>query len=103
MSSKTRKGYTAEEKVIILRRHLIDQVAISDLCDEYGFHPTQFYRWQRQLFENGAASFATTSTSATTALERQIAALEAKLTRKHEVLSEVMEEYVRLKKGLGER
>jgi transposase-like protein len=59
MSSKTRKGYTAEEEVIILRRHLIDQVAISDLCDEYGFHPTQFYRWQRQFFENGAATFAT--------------------------------------------
>jgi hypothetical protein len=35
-------------------------------------------------------------------LERQIAALEAKLVRKHEVLSEIMEEYVRLKKELGE-
>lgn len=102
MSNKTRKAYTAEEKVTILRRHLIDQVPISDLCDEYGFHPTQFYRWQRQFFENGTAAFAGTSPSATTALERQIAALEAKLARKHEVLSEVMEEYVRLKKELGE-
>ena len=102
MSKKTRKAYTGEEKVAILRRHLIDQVPVSDLCDEYGFHPTQFYRWQRQLFENGALTFASASTSATAALERQITALEAKLARKHEVLSEVMEEYVRLKKGLGE-
>ena len=102
MSNKTRKAYTAEEKVTILRRHLIDQVPISDLCDEYGFHPTQFYRWQRQFFENGTAAFAGASPSATTALEHQIAALEAKLARKHEVLSEVMEEYVRLKKELGE-
>ena len=102
MSNKTRKAYTAEEKVIILRRHLIDHVPISELCDEYHFHPTQFYRWQRQFFENGAAAFAGTSAPTTTALERQIAALEAKLARKHEVLSEVMEEYVRLKKALGE-
>ena len=103
MSKKTRKAYTAEEKVTILRRHLIDQVAVSDLCDEYALHPTQFYRWQRQFFENGAATFANGSTSATAALERQIVALETKLARKHEVLSEVMEEYVRLKKELGER
>lgn len=102
MSHKTRKAYTAEEKVIILRRHLIDPVPISDLCDEYHFHPTQFYRWQRQFFENGTAAFAGTTAPATTALARQIAALEAKLMRKHEVLSEVMEEYVRLKKDLGE-
>lgn len=97
MSDKARKTYSAEEKVIILRRHLVDRVAVSDLCDEYHFHPTQFYRWQRQFFENGVAAFAAPSAPATTALERQIAALEAKLARKHEVLSEVMEEYVRLK------
>ena len=102
MSNKTRKTYTAEEKVGILRRHLIDHVPISDLCDEYGFHPTRFYRWQRQLFENGTATFAGPLPSATAALERRIVALEAKLARKHEVLSEVIEEYVRLKKELGE-
>lgn len=102
MSRKTRKPYTAEEKVAILRRHLLDHVPVSDLCDEYHLHPTQFYRWQRQFFENGAAALAGSSRSATAALEAEIAALEAKLARKHEVLSELMEEYVRLKKELGE-
>lgn len=102
MSRKTRKAYSPEEKIAILRRHLLDQVPVSDLCDEYHFHPTQFYRWQRQLFENGTAAFTTTSRPATAALEQQVATLEAKLTRKHEVLSEVMEEYVKLKKNLGE-
>ena len=102
MSNNTRKPYTAEEKVTILRRHLLDHVPVSDLCDEYHLHPTQFYRWQRQFFENGTAAFAGTSPSTTTALERQMAALEAKLARQHEVLSEMMEEYVRLKKELGE-
>ncbi len=102
MSNKTRKTYTAEEKVGILRRYPIDHVPISDLCDEYGFHPTRFYRWQRQLFENATAMFASPSTSATATLERRIATPEAKLAHKHEVLFEVMEEYVRLKKELGE-
>jgi transposase len=49
--------YTGEEKVAILRRHLLDKVPISDLCDELGLQPTVFYRWQKEFFENGAAAF----------------------------------------------
>ena len=56
---KTRKQYTAEEKVAILRRHLLDQEPISKLCDEVGLQPTVFYRWQKEFFENGAAAFQT--------------------------------------------
>jgi transposase-like protein len=33
---KVRKHYTAEEKVAILRRPLLDQEPISKLCDELG-------------------------------------------------------------------
>jgi transposase len=54
---KQRKHYTPEEKVAILRRHLVEGVPISDLCDERGHQPTVFYRWQKEFFENGAAVF----------------------------------------------
>ncbi|MBV9036353.1 MAG: transposase, partial [Acidobacteriaceae bacterium] len=54
---KQRKHYTPEEKVAILRRHLWEQVPISELCDKYGLQPTVFYRWQKEFFENGAAAF----------------------------------------------
>lgn len=54
---KQRKNYTASEKVFILKRHLIDRVAVSDLCDEYQLQPTVFYRWQKEFFENGASAF----------------------------------------------
>jgi len=37
---KERKHYTAEEKVAILRRHLLDKVPVSDLCEELGLQPT---------------------------------------------------------------
>ena len=50
---KTRKHLTGAEKVAILRRHLIDKQAVSDLCDEAGIQPSQFYRWLKQFFENG--------------------------------------------------
>ena len=54
---KERRRYSGQEKVRILRRHLLDQVAVSDLCDEYGLNPNVFYQWQKTFFENGATAF----------------------------------------------
>jgi transposase-like protein len=54
---KERKHYTAEEKVTVLRCHLLDKVPVSDLCEELSLNPTVFYRWQKEFFENGAAAF----------------------------------------------
>ena len=98
----SRKQYTAEQKIAILRRHLLEHVAVSDVCDEYKIQPSVFYRWQQQLFENGAAAFGPPARVPTDALTQKVSALEEKLTRKNEVLSELMEEYVKLKKALGD-
>jgi len=97
----TRRHHTAQEKVAILRRHLLDKVPVSDVCEQYGLHPTVFYRWQKQFFENGAAAFQD-PTRRDLAHKRRIGVLEKKLARKHEVLSELLEEHVRLKNELGE-
>lgn len=100
--SKPRKQYTGAEKVAILRRHLIEHVPVSDLCDEYRIQPSMFYNWQKQFFENGAAAFQQSRTASDNQRERTIAALEAKLQRKNEVVAELMEEHVKLKKAHGE-
>jgi len=101
---KHRKHYTAQEKMSVLRRHLVDGVPVSNLCDELGLQPTVFYRWQKTLFENGAAVFENHNSNGKQkqAEEHRIHALEAKLRRKDEVLSELMEEHIALKKSLGE-
>jgi len=99
---KKRKQYSAQEKVVILRKHLLDKIPVSNLCDEYGLQPTVFYRWQKQLFEQAAEScFQRSRKSESSHLKRQVAELEAKLAKKDEVLGEVMEEYVTLKKSRG--
>jgi transposase-like protein len=99
---KKRHNYTPEEKVSILRRHLVEHVAVSDLCDEYQLQPNIFYIWQKQFFENGAAAFVRDDRPQKRVEEVRIQQLEAKLVRKHEVLSELMEEHIKLKKELGE-
>ncbi|MFH0982368.1 MAG: transposase [Planctomycetota bacterium] len=45
-NAKRRRHFTGQEKVAILRRHLVDHVPVPDLCEEHGIHPTLFYRWQ---------------------------------------------------------
>ena len=100
--SKKRKNYTAEEKVTILRKHLLEKKPISDLCEQCGLHPTVFYRWQKEFFENGALAFQQHNDSAAIKRERKIKELEQKLVTKNEVLSELMEEHIALKKNLGE-
>jgi transposase-like protein len=39
---KERKHFTPEEKVAILRRHPVDKVPVSELCEELGLRPTMF-------------------------------------------------------------
>ena len=100
---KERKHYSAEEKVAVLRRHLL-KVPASDLCEELGLQPTVFYRWQKESFENGAAAFQTTERPRRQAEEKQkrIEFLERKVQTKDEVLAELMAEHIALKKSLGE-
>jgi transposase-like protein len=102
-----RKHLTPEQKVAIVRRHLLEQVPVSDLCDEYGIHATQYYAWQKQLFEQGSVAFERKTNKANqkrqqTAQTQKIQRLEEKIQKKNEVVAELLEEHVQLKKELGE-
>ena len=101
-----RKRFTAQEKVKILRLHLIEKLTVSDICDQHGLNPNVFYSWQKQFFEQGAAAFEKTGNgrknSQVKTLERKISTLESKIAGKDEVIAEIMASHVRLKKSLGE-
>lgn len=99
---KERKNYTAEEKVAVVKRHLVDKEPISKLCEELALQPTVFYRWQKEFFENGAAAFQSKARSNHQAEQERIEYLEKKIQTKDEVLAELMAEHVALKKSLGE-
>jgi transposase len=102
--STPRRHFAGTEKVAILKRHLIDKVPVSNLCDELDLYPNQFYAWLKEFFENGHAAFdnGRKSKAVEDAQGRKIEQLEAKLQRKDSVLAELMEEHVLLKKSLGE-
>ena len=102
MSRKPRKQYLPQEKLAILRQHLLEGKPVSEVCDQHGLQPTVFYGWQKQFFENGGTAFERKNRRAEEAKDRRIAALEEKLAKKNEVIAELMEENVRSKKANGE-
>ena len=103
----TRKILTPEQKIAIIREHLLEKVPVSDICDKHRISPVNFYNWQRQLFEQGATVFERKSNSANErrqndAQEKKVQQLEAKIQQKNEVIAELLEEHVQLKKANGE-
>jgi transposase len=75
-----------------------------ELCEKHQIHPTLFYQWQKQFFENGAAAFEPQRPRSHSVAKEQdrIRRLETKLKDRNEALAELMEEHVRLKKEFGE-
>ena len=102
--AKTRRRIAGDEKIRILRRLLVERVAISDLSDEFGVLPTQIYQWQKQLFECGAKVFERSDKGKAkeSAYQQKVAKLEERLRDRNEVVAELLQEHVQLKKELGE-
>src|ERR1700722_17008024 len=100
-NSRQRRHFADNEKVAILKRHLVDKVPVSNLCDELDIYPNQFYDWLKKFFENGHLAFANgrKSKPAQDAPQAKIQKLEAKLQKKNEVMAELMEALTEEKKG----
>ena len=110
MSKKTRRTHTPAKKAEILRRHLVDKIPVSQVCEDYGIQPSVFYNWQRQALANleGLFEEARGGKRARSARDRELArkqekidALEARISRKDQVIAEISEEHITLKKSLG--
>ena len=49
MTKSKRRHRSAEEKARLLRRHLIDKVPVSTICEEEELQPSVFYQWHRDM------------------------------------------------------
>jgi transposase len=100
-----KRSFQPKDKVATVRRHLLEGVPVSDLCDELDIKPTQYYAWQKQFFENGELAFQRRNgknQQQPNADQKKIAALQEKIQKRDEVVAELLQEHVQLKKELGE-
>ena len=50
---KTRKHYSAEEKIQIVLQGLRGEESIAELCRKEGINPNLYYRWSKDFLEAG--------------------------------------------------
>lgn len=102
--SKTRRHFTAEQKAEIVRRHVAGKEAVSDLADEFGLQPSLIHGWVNQVLAQAERAFDRPGGQRRQeeAEAQKVARLEAKLASKNEVIAELMQEHVQLKKELGD-
>ena len=99
MSKNKRPYLSAEDKVSAVKSHLLEQIPVSEICDELGVDPNRFYEWQSQLFQKGASALRLDKEIKK--LETKVETLESKLLRKDQVVSELIEELMDSKKKNG--
>lgn len=99
---RERRNWSTEEKTRLLRRHLIERVPISKICEESSLAPSLFHRWQEQLFLNASLALEGKRNPEKGKDQQRIEKLEQRIRQKDEVLAELMMEHVALKKEFGE-
>ncbi len=77
---------------------------VSHLCEEEDLQPSVFYYWQKQAFDNLETALQSRRKrgSKEKTLEAKVDKLEAQLVRKDHVIAVISEDYVTLKKEVGE-
>ena len=95
-----RKRYSPENKVSIVREHLEKNISIADICEKYRLHPNQLYRWKKELFENAIEIFSSNSSKKKDNVK--IVELKNIIKERNEVIAELLQENLKLKKLSGE-
>jgi len=99
---KERRHWSADDKIKLLRLHLIEKQAISKICEDASLSPTQFYAWQEQLFTNGGLAMVSKRVPERNKDLERIDKLEGRLRKKDEVIAELLTEHIALKKEFGD-
>ena len=55
---KTRKKYSAEDKIRIVLEGLRGETTIAELCRREGIHSNMYYRWSKEFLEAGKSRLA---------------------------------------------
>lgn len=100
---KQRKQLSPEQKVLVLRELLENNVPVSQLAEKHQIHPNDIYNWRKKLFESAPAIFSQTQqkSNSDSAKDKLIQSLDTKLKKRDEAISFLLRENIEIKKSLG--
>lgn len=99
--SKSRRKWTVEEKIDILRKHF-GKSKIVDTCEEHRVHPNLLNNWLKTVLDAGAVSLSGEGRRENRQREKLVDKYEEDLARKNQIIAELTAEVLGLKKPRGE-
>jgi len=99
---KKRRRFSPSKKVEILRELLEGNSRLSEICEQYGLHPTQVTRWKKKLFEEASNIFSGENKRTEKHHDKKMERLKSEITHKNGVIVELLEDNLRLKKNDGD-
>lgn len=99
---KKRKRYTPQQKVIILRELLENNIPVSELAEKYDIHPNDIYNWKKKLFEGATEILQNKNgkSKRSSKEEKKISKLESKLKDRDEAIAMLLKENIEIKKSI---
>ena len=101
MSRRPRRRFSDVQKTKAVLSHVQDGVPVSQVCENLGIHPNQYYDWQKQAFSSLPHVFSRDAIRQERSHRREVDNLKAKLSQKDEVIAELLTEHIALKKKTG--
>ena len=95
---RTRKKYSAEEKIRIVLEGLRGEESIAELCRKEGLNPNVYYRWSKEVMEAGKKRLSGDTVREATSDE--VKELRAETAALKETLGEMVMENRLLKKSV---
>ena len=102
MSRRSRRRFSDVQETKEVLSHIQDGVPVSQVCENLGIHPNQYYDWQKQAFSSLPHVFSRDAIRRQErSHQREVDNLKAKLSQKDEVIAELLTEHIALKKKTG--
>lgn len=93
-----KRQFSPEFKVQVIREQLENQIPVGKICEQFNISPNLFHLWKKELFASAVGFFSKKKSKQETA---KLARLEEKLKDKDSLISEIVEDNLRLKKKLS--
>ncbi len=95
---KTRRVFTAEQKILVVMEALRAETSIAELCRKYAIQESTFYKWNKESIEAGKKRLSGDTTREATSDE--VALLREENRKLKETVADLVIRYDIIKKSL---
>ncbi len=96
---KTRRTFSAEQKINIVMEALRAETSVAELCRKYSIQESQFYKWNKEFLEAGKKQLSGDTTREATSDE--VTELRKENLKLKETVADLVLRYDIVKKSLG--